>query len=103
MPGMKPRIPTRMKAAPNSVASSRAGVRPPTAIEARLSLRGEQLVGRRRRPDLALEREEDLDHDRVELRADRLAQAPARLVNGQPAAVGPVGRHRVEGVADQDD
>src|SRR5204862_5617545 len=63
----------------------------------------EPLVGRRRRPDRALEREEDLDHDRVELRADRLAETASRLLHGQPLSVGPVRRHRVERVADKDD
>src|SRR5438552_235315 len=47
--------------------------------------------------------EVDLDDAGVELRARSLAQAPQRLGRRQPLAVRPVGRHRVEGVANEDD
>src|SRR3954451_5800587 len=67
-------------------------------------LRSEPLVGGVV-PAGHLERqlEEDVDHVRIELRARALAQPLARFLAAQPLAVGPVGRHRVERVADEDD
>src|SRR5581483_11583462 len=47
--------------------------------------------------------QEHVDHLRVELRPRALAQPPARLVHREALPVRPVGRHRVEGVADEDD
>src|SRR5438876_3346635 len=45
----------------------------------------------------------DLHHTGVELRARPLPQAAQGLGRREPLAVRPVGRHRVEGVADEDD
>src|SRR5438067_5225495 len=45
----------------------------------------------------------DVHDARVELRPGALAQAPQGLGCREPLAVWPVGRHRVEGVADEDD
>src|SRR5438105_1870822 len=47
------------------------------------------------RPDLAAQCEEDLDHGRVELRADGLPQPTAGLLDRQALPVRPVGRHRM--------
>ena len=55
-------------------------------------------AGQRRR----VQREEDLDDPRVELRAGGLAEPPAGLFDREPRPVGPVGRHGVVGVADED-
>src|ERR671928_2040147 len=44
-----------------------------------------------------------VDDARVELRAGALPQPPDRLGGREPLPVGPVGRHRVERVADEDD
>src|SRR5437868_2654424 len=45
----------------------------------------------------------DLDDAGVELRPGALARPPQRLRRREPLAVRPGGRHRVEGVADEDD
>src|SRR4051794_9920138 len=47
--------------------------------------------------------EEDVDHARIELRSRRLAEPQTRLLGAETLAVGPIGRHRVERVADEDD
>src|SRR5258705_12911662 len=64
---------------------------------------GELLRSLGRRPELASMRQKDLDNFRVELAAGPFAQPAASLLDRQPLSVGPVGRHRVECVADQDD
>src|SRR3954454_17944020 len=61
---------------------------------------GDQLpAGRKRCPRAA----ELLDHHGVELRPTTLAKLGAGLLLGHRRAVGAVGGHRVEGVADGDD
>src|SRR5205809_6937654 len=102
---MKPRIPTRMKVAPISAVSSWPGVRfltSPRLFEP-AALRGEPFRVPRRRPELTAQGEEDLDHDRVELRADAVAEPAARFLDRQAPAVGPIRRHCVERIADEDD
>ena len=74
-----------------------------SATLSRVERGGEKGPRRRARPGRRVEREEDLDDARVELRAGGLAQAAARLLDREPLAVRPVGRHRVVGVADEDD
>src|SRR5690349_2205038 len=67
-------------------------------------LRGESLFGGAvRNGHLEREAQEDVDDVGVELGAGALAEATACLLAAEPLAVGPVGRHRVEGVADEDD
>src|SRR4051794_20118245 len=105
--------PASVRAAPSAQTSTwnLNGRIAPTSSEAsaprfcpvRVKLRREPLVGCVVR-DRHLERqpEEDVDHVRVELRARALAQPAARFLAAQPLAVGPVGRHRVERVANED-
>ena len=45
----------------------------------------------------------DLDDVRIELAARALGEPPHGLAVAEPLPVGPVGRHRVVGVADEDD
>src|SRR5205814_5537989 len=68
-----------------------------------LHLGGEPFRVPGRRPELAAQGEEDLDHDWVELRADAVAEPAAGFLDRQALAVGPIRRHRVERIADEDD
>ena len=67
--------------------------------------REESLRRRRRSGARSVSRtsQERLDDARVELRAGALAEPPHGLLDRKAPAVGPVGRHRVERVADEDD
>ena len=51
----------------------------------------------------AHDRAELLDHTRIELSARGFVEPPQRLLNGHRLTVWPVGRHRVERVAHEDD
>src|SRR3954462_1898904 len=105
--------PAAVRAAPRTQTSMRSRncriARPSSDAAARPSspglgtLRGEPLVGAVRHRSFELQPEEDVDHVRIELRARAFAQATAGFLAAQPLAVGPVGGHRVERVADQDD
>src|SRR5512142_2383958 len=81
-----------------TASTSSAAMSPSTS-----SISTAQRLRERGEPLLVDEPQERLDDARVELRGRGLAQAPAGLLAGEPPAVGPVGRHRVEGVADEDD
>src|SRR3954452_620411 len=102
-PKATPRAQTSMISLSCRIAVLPSDAAPDDSCLVRVNLRSEPLGGVVRHRHLELEPEEDFDHVRVELRARALAQPAARFLAAQPLAVGAVGRHRVERVADEDD